>query len=229
MKTYDYLIFDLDNTLLNFSKSEYHALKALFTKYGIVFNDQSFSEYEVINKSLWHQLEEGKISKKTVLETRFSTFFGTKGIRVDGKQVDQEYRELLEGRHDVIEGALDVLKVAKEQGYTVFAGTNGVGQTQRVRLNTAKMTDYFDALYISEEIGFEKPDVRFFDSIFAEQRIIDTSRVLMIGDSLTSDIRGANRVGIDSVWFNVDGEINDIEPSTYEVSNLQGLKELLIK
>ncbi|MGY3702895.1 noncanonical pyrimidine nucleotidase, YjjG family [Vagococcus martis] len=216
MKKYQYVIFDIDNTLLDFSRSEYYALQKVFATYGVVFNEKTFNQYKEINHDLWDQLEDGKISKDVVLKERFKRFFLANNIVVDGVLVDKQYRSFLEERNDVMDGAIDLLRELKSNGYTVFAGTNGVGQTQRKRLASAGLSDLFDALYISEEVGFEKPDVRFFDYIFNDARIKDLSTVVMIGDSLSSDIEGAKRVGIDSIWFSNGSETSD-RKYTYKV------------
>lgn len=226
MKKYSYLIFDLDNTLLNFSKSETNALRGIFTKYGVIFNEETFATYKEINSELWHRLEEGVIKKETVLTTRFIKFFATQGIEVDGSVCDDEYRRLLEARNDLMEGSLELLEALKAQGYKIYAGTNGVGRTQRKRLDNANMTHFFDGLYISEEVGFEKPDVRFFETIFTKEGIKDLSQVLMIGDSLSSDIRGANRIGIDSIWLNDTSQDVSYDKPTYQCTNLENIKNL---
>ena len=226
MKKYDYLIFDLDNTLLNFSQSETNALRSLFTKYGVIFNEETFATYKEINHELWQKLEEGRIKKETVLNTRFAKFFATQGLQVDGAVVDDEYRQLLESRNDLMPHSIELLTYLKSQGYKLFAGTNGVGRTQRKRLKNAEMTEFFDALYISEEVGFEKPDVRFFETIFTKEGIKDLSKVLMIGDSLSSDIRGANRVGIDSIWLNNSyADVIQDEP-TFKHTNLKDIENM---
>lgn len=226
MKKYKYIIFDLDNTLLDFSKSEYNALQALFARYGVVFNEETFDQYKEINHQLWSKLEEGLVKKETVLNSRFSQFFATQGIQVDGAKADDEYRSILESRNDLMEGAIDLLDYLTKEGYIIYAGTNGVGRTQRNRLKNAEMTGYFKELYISEEIGFEKPDVRFFDTIFSKEGIKEVSKVLMIGDSLSSDIRGANRIGIDSIWVNNTFINSNEDQSTYECVDLNKIKEL---
>lgn len=209
MKKYQYIIFDIDNTLLDFSRSEYYALQKVFAKYGVVFNEKTFNQYKEINHGLWDQLEHGKINKDVILKERFKRFFSENNIVVDGNLVDEQYRGFLEERNDLMDGAIELLTQLKARGYTIFAGTNGVGKTQRKRLASAKMTDLFDELYISEEVGFEKPDARFFDYIFNDARLTDLSQVVMIGDSLTSDIEGANRAGIDSIWFSNGAETTD--------------------
>ncbi|MGX6970435.1 YjjG family noncanonical pyrimidine nucleotidase [Vagococcus bubulae] len=226
MKKYQYIIFDIDNTLLDFSRSEYYALQKVFATYGVVFNENTFNQYKEINHDLWEQLEDGKISKDVVLKERFKRFFLANNIVVDGVLVDKQYRGFLEERNDVINGAMSLLTQLKSQGYTIFAGTNGVGQTQRKRLASANMTDLFDELYISEEVGFEKPDVRFFDYIFNDARIIDLSTAVMIGDSLSSDIEGAKRVGIDSIWLSNGAETTD-KIYTKKVDNLSEILALV--
>lgn len=226
MNKYNYLIFDLDNTLLDFSQSEINALRGIFTKNGVIFNELTFSTYKEINHELWQKLEEGRIKKETVLTTRFAKFFATQGIQVDGAIADDEYRQLLESRNDLMPGSIELLKDLKAKGYKIYAGTNGVGRTQRKRLANADMTHFFDALYISEEVGFEKPDARFFETIFAKEEIKDLSKVLMIGDSLSSDIRGANRVGIDSIWLNNTSDSVIHDSPTYNCTNLENIKNM---
>lgn len=226
MKKYQYIIFDIDNTLLDFSRSEYYALQKVFATYGVVFNEKTFNQYKEINHDLWDQLEDGKISKNVVLKERFKRFFLANNIVVDGVLVDKQYRGFLEKRNDVMGGAIDLLTQLKSDGYTVFAGTNGVGRTQRKRLASARMTDLFDDLYISEEVGFEKPDVRFFDYIFNDAQLKDLSQVVMIGDSLSSDIEGASRVGIDSIWFSNGAETSE-KKYTHKVDSLKDVLALV--
>ena len=228
MKEYKHLIFDIDNTILDFTESERHALRAVFTQYGVIYNEESVATYSKINGALWEQLEEGTIKKEVLLSQRFSTFFQTQGISVDGAVADDAFRTGLENRVDLIEGSKEVLKTLKERGYRIYAGTNGVGRTQRNRLERAGLMPYFDELFISEEVGFEKPDVRFFDFIFNQLQLTDVQNVLMIGDSLTSDIRGANRYGIDSVWLNERNMRADDNKPVYTVKKLTELIKMLV-
>ncbi|MGX4687072.1 YjjG family noncanonical pyrimidine nucleotidase [Vagococcus sp. JNUCC 83] len=226
MKKYQYIIFDIDNTLLDFSRSEYYALQKVFATYGVVFNEKTFKQYKEINHDLWDQLEDGKISKDIVLKERFKRFFLANNIVVDGVLVDEQYRHFLEERNDVMGGSIDLLQQLKSNGYVIFAGTNGVGETQRKRLANAGITHLFDELYISEEVGFEKPDARFFDYIFNDSQLKDLSQVVMIGDSLSSDIEGANRVGIDSIWFSNGAETSE-KTYTYKVDALRDVLALV--
>lgn len=226
MKKYQYIIFDIDNTLLDFSRSEYYALQKVFATYGVVFNEKTFKQYKEINHDLWDQLEDGKISKDIVLKERFKRFFLANNIVVDGVLVDEQYRHFLEERNDIMSGSIELLEQLKSNGYVVFAGTNGVGKTQRKRLANAGITHLFDELYISEEVGFEKPDARFFDYIFNDSQLKDLSQVVMIGDSLSSDIEGANRVGIDSIWFSNGAETSE-KTYTYKVDALKDVLALV--
>ncbi|MGO2083507.1 YjjG family noncanonical pyrimidine nucleotidase [Vagococcus sp.] len=227
MKNYEYIIFDLDNTILDFSKSERVALEKVFTHYGVIFNEASEAKYKEINGRLWDQLEQGLITRQTLLESRFYLFFKTQGIEVEGALADEEFRSFLETRSDLISGAEKILSELQKQGYCLLAGTNGIGKTQRARLESNNLIGYFTKLFISEEVGFEKPDVRFFDYIFNTLQIKDNAKVLMVGDSLSSDIEGANRVGIDSIWLNPHQEINLSKARpTYEIQELNEIKRL---
>ena len=229
MKKYEFLIFDLDDTLLDFQDTELKSLEMIFKKYAIPFENQYIEQYKVINRSLWDQLEQGLISKKQVLEQRFERFFQCYGIQVHGVSVEKEYRCFLNLGHKLIPEALEVLTTLKERGYKVFAGTNGVGETQRKRLHDANLLSLFDDIFISEEIGFEKPDVNFFGAISSKYPMLTKGNAIMIGDSLSSDIQGATYFGIDSVWFHPHGEhISAIEPS-YEIKELSELLYILNK
>ncbi|WP_150285552.1 YjjG family noncanonical pyrimidine nucleotidase [Rummeliibacillus sp. TYF-LIM-RU47] len=227
MKKYDFLIFDLDDTLLDFQDTEIKALESLFKKYEVPFNEESVSAYKAMNKKLWAEIEKGSLSKADLLNQRFAAFFELYEKKVDGQLAEKEYRSLLNLGHKMLDGALALLTALKNHGYTIVAGTNGIGITQRQRLTDAKIIDFFDDLFISEEVGFEKPNTQFFEAIFKKYPAMTKENTLMIGDSLSSDIKGATNAGIDSVWMNpTKAPHNGIE-STYEVQTLDELLALL--
>lgn len=229
MNKYKHIIFDLDDTILDFQDSEEKALKQIITKFKLPYNEQTIACYKRINDGLWHQLEEGLISRDEVLTTRFSLFLQEFSIDENGAKVEAMYREHLNEGHKTIAQAEELLNTLSKLDCKLYVGTNGVGKTQRKRLEDAKLHGYFEQLFISEEIGYEKPSPYFFNHIFDALQTSRKEEFLMIGDRLTSDIQGANNVGIDSVWFNPKGSIPDPESpkSTYTVSSLMQIIDLL--
>ena len=194
---YKYLLFDLDDTLLDFGKAQVLAFKKLLEDENIEYSDESFEKYETINKSLWRSFERGEISNKEVTSERFIRFFA------EGNQLFVGIIEMLE-------------KLSLT--HKLYIASNGIGITQHTRLKNNNLNKYFDKIFISEEIGSKKPDREFFDIILKEIGVEDKGEVLMIGDTLTSDILGANNVGIDSCLVDIHGiENSEINP-TYKIA-----------
>lgn len=229
MKNYKFLIFDLDDTLLDFQHTERNSLKIIFKNNNVPFNENSLNKYKEINTSLWTQLENGHITKNEVLTKRFEYFFKHYGYNVEGTIIEKEYRTCLNQGHKLLPNAIKVLSLLKENGYTIFAGTNGVGITQRIRLKNSKLFSLFDDIFISEELGFEKPNVNFYKTMFNKYPEMNKYNSLMIGDSLSSDIQGAINIGIDSIWFNPKGQKNTDAKATYEIEDLLELTYILTK
>ncbi|GAA0698444.1 YjjG family noncanonical pyrimidine nucleotidase [Paraclostridium ghonii] len=225
MKQYKHLIFDLDDTLLDFQDNERNSLKVIFKKYNIPFEEKSINQYKSINRRFWSLIEQGLIKKEEALTKRFEEFFALYGHDIKGEIVERDYQNCLNKGHKTVPKAIETLIELKNRGYKIFAGTNGIGKTQKQRLKDSKMVDLFDDVFISEEMGVEKPNSKFFEIIFDKYDFIKKEDTLMIGDSPASDIKGANNFGIDCVWFNpLEKEVNDIK-FTYEI---HGLSELLL-
>ncbi|MEG2984464.1 MAG: HAD hydrolase-like protein, partial [Peptostreptococcaceae bacterium] len=129
MRKYKYLIFDLDDTLLDFQDNERKSLEVIFKKYNIPFDEKTINEYKTINRRFWSQIEEGSIKKEEALTKRFEEFFALYGYNVQGKVVESEYQSCLNKGHKTIPKAMEILMDLKIKGYKIFAGTNGIGQT----------------------------------------------------------------------------------------------------
>ncbi|WP_250674228.1 YjjG family noncanonical pyrimidine nucleotidase [Paraclostridium ghonii] len=229
MKQYKHLIFDLDDTLLDFQDNERNSLEVIFTKYNIPFEEKSINQYKSINRRFWSLIEQGLIKKEEALTKRFEEFFALYGHDIKGEIVEKDYQNCLNKGHKTIPKAIETLIELKNRGYKIFAGTNGIGKTQKQRLKDSKMVDLFDDVFISEEMGVEKPNSKFFEIVFDKYGFIKKEDTLMIGDSLASDIKGANNFGIDCVWFNpLEKEVNDIK-FTYEIHDLSELLLILDK
>lgn len=223
-----FLMFDLDDTILDFHHGEIEGVKRLLTQYGVRDVAQGLSVYKEINQKVWRLIEDG-FDKKDLLNTRFSKTFIKFDIAVDGIQLEKEYREILDNNYRLIEGAKEMLISLRNQGYSIIAATNGVKSTQIKRLRGSEIIDLFDDIFVSEDIGFSKPNVNFFKHIFENHPQINSSNSVMIGDRLESDILGANRVKMQNIWFNLNGlkrNSFDFKPD-YEAKNYQELISLI--
>ena len=214
---YKYLLFDLDDTLLDFGKAQVLAFKKLLEDENIEYNDELFEKYETINKSLWRSFERGEISNKVVTSERFIRFFTLFNMKVDGIEIDNRYRSYLAEGNQLFEGIVEMLEKLSLT-HKLYIASNGIGVTQHTRLKNNNLNKYFEKIFISGEIGSKKPDSEFFDIIFKEIGVKNKSEVLMIGDTLTSDILGANNAGIDSCLVDIHGiENSEINP-TYKIA-----------
>lgn len=225
------LIFDLDNTLLDFSASEADGLTKVFADYDVNDDMQTRATYERVNKGLWAQLERGEITRAQLLDIRFATFL--KAIdrsELPAHLMEKQYRALLNSGHKREPGAKTLLHELHQQGFRILAGTNGNSATQHQRLQDSHLAPFFDGVYISEEIGHDKPDGQFFDAIFAAEKVLTRQNTLMIGDGLNSDIRGGVNYGLKTVWVNLAGTVNNTElHPDYEVTSLAELGQMLVQ
>lgn len=224
---YKYLIFDLDDTLLDFKAGEKLGLDMVLTGHGISDLASALERYQVINHDLWRQVEQGADRTK-LLDGRFAKLFAEFGQAVDGHTLEMEYRHYLDTNYAKVPEADTTLRALVDQNYTILAGTNGVKATQEARLSHSGLGIYFDAVYTSEEIGHSKPAAEFFQHIFDHERGMQSSKTVMIGDGLTADIQGAQNFGLDRIWVNLRNEANQTEfIPTHEVHQLRDLQAIL--
>lgn len=231
---YTMLLFDVDNTLLNFDASEEKAFNSLLLHFGMEPEDRLLQEYHQINRSCWELFEEGKMEKEEVLLRRFELFFSRHNCQADGKEAELFYRERLGDSSVLIPGALELCRDLSRE-YALYIVTNGVAGTQYKRLESSGLNPYFKGIFVSEEAGSPKPQKEFFDYCFEQMRLLGVERpeerkgeMLLIGDSLTSDMRGGENAGIDTCWYNPRGLSNDKGVSvSMEVSSYEEIREIL--
>lgn len=226
---YNFLLFDADDTLLDFQKAQLFGFMDVLIEFDIKFTQPLYDQYRDINHHLWNCFEKGQLSKTDVQKDRFTTFFELLGKNIDGEIANQVYQKSLESQTWLIPYAIDVcMQLAKNHIITVV--TNGVGQTQMKRLNTSLINPCISNIVISENIGFSKPDVRFFDYVLNLLGCPKMEDVLLIGDSLSSDIQGAINIGVDSCWFNPHKQPNTHNINcNYEISDLRQLLDIVNK
>lgn len=227
MNKYKYLLFDVDGTLLDFDKAEQYALEYTFRHYDISLTYEINQRYEEINKKLWKDFENGLIDKKTVVYSRFVLLFKEFNIPVDGIAFEDDYQKALGQGYFVLPHTIEVLS-ALYQKYPLYVVTNGVSQTQYSRLEGTDIKKYFQNIFVSEDIGHQKPSKEYFDYCFKNIDKIDLSKTLIIGDSLSSDIQGGINAGIDTCWFNPNHlDKPEAMPINYEIHDLRELLQLL--
>jgi 2-haloacid dehalogenase len=225
---YDVYLIDADDTMFDFDKAETTALTGMFQRYALRCSEGVRIRYRDINNELWAMFERGELSKEIVLIERFVRLSKVLGIPLDAEEFNRLYLLELGKCSDLLEGAEALCKRLFEEGKHIYIATNGTpSATQKSRLAASPLPPYVSGVFVSEDVGWQKPQKEYFDYIFAHIPPVDKSRVLMVGDSLSSDMRGGQNAGLDTCWFNPDHKPNpsDVRP-TYEVAALAEIAEL---
>jgi len=224
---YTWLLFDADGTLYDFEKAEKSALADTFTQLGFSYQDDYLQTYKSINTKIWQDFEQGKITPKEIKTKRFELLLEKIELSHDSTEFGKRYLDNLGNGVFLIEGAEKLIKDLSSK-FRIGLITNGLQKVQRSRLAQSVLGDYFEQIFISEEIGTAKPDPEIFRVAFDKMDNPDKSEVLIIGDSLTSDIKGGNNFNIDTCWYNPAGHKADEEYEiNYEICNLNELYEVV--
>ena len=225
----EFLFLDLDDTILDFHKAERIALSKTIRSFGIEPTEEILARYHAINKWHWEQLELGKLTRQQVLVKRFEALFADRGIQVDPTQVQAAYEKNLSIGHYFLPGAEDAVEQLSKK-YRLFLASNGTASVQKGRMTSANLYRFFEKVFVSQEIGHNKPSKEYFDACFAQIPDFDPERAMIVGDSLTSDIRGGINAGIRTCWVNPEHNPGraDICPD-YEIEALSRLPKLLEK
>lgn len=221
------ILLDLDDTILDFHKAEKIALKNTLEHFGIEATDSVLDRYHIINIEHWKRLEKGELTREQVKVGRYETLFKELGIEIDAAAVTSYYESRLAIGHHFIDGAEDLLKELSPI-FNLYIVSNGAKKVQDGRMKSARIEKYFKEIFISEEIGYEKPDVRFFEKCFSKIPNFSKDETVIIGDSLTSDIKGGISSGIKTIWFNKNNMPNTSEISPdFEIYDLKEVISLL--
>lgn len=229
---YKTLLFDVDNTLLDFDANEAESFHSMILDLGEVYTEELYQTYKSLNAELWKKIERKEISLEEVLNTRFARLMRCWGREVDGVQWEKVYRRYLNRGIQQIPFVHEVLTKLKES-CRLYVITNGMEETQVFRMGKSGLAAYFQDFFISEKIGANKPSKEYFDYVKAHIPEFDAASTLVIGDSLTSDIKGGHDAGIDTCWFTRDrrkvpGDSEEAVP-TYVIHELPELLTLLDK
>ena len=197
----EFIFLDLDDTILDFHRAERIALAKALREFGVEPTDSVLSRYHVINQQHWQRLERGELTRDQVQEGRFRVLFAELGKDTDAAVVTRCYERNLGIGHYFLPGARETVERLSGH-YRLFLASNGTASVQYSRLTSAGLYPYFEKVFISEEIGFNKPSREFFDACFAQIPGFEREKAIMVGDSLTSDILGGIRSGLRTCWLN---------------------------
>jgi 2-haloacid dehalogenase len=226
-KNYRNLLFDLDDTLLDFGVARLAAHRAMCEAHDFPFDDALHARFNHINEGLWRAYEEGRISQTEVLHSRHVTLFKEYGHDVDGAVLDATYKvHLAQGFH-AIEGALELIAELKDH-FHLYIVSNGVSIIQDSRLRGSGLHGHFRGIFVSDDTGYQKPDTGFFQHVFDRIPDFQADKTLIIGDSFSADIVGGHRAGIDTCWFNPNAKPRptDVTP-TYEIRHYDELRAIV--
>lgn len=223
------IILDVDDTLLDFHKSERLALSETLIDLGITPSDETVSLYSRINREQWNALERGEVRREELLYRRFDLLFRELGVSASGTIAQSRYERYLSEQVHFVDGAKELLSLLFGK-YKLYIASNGTAVVQDPRIEKSGIAPYFDGIFISERVGYNKPDLRFFDAVLRAMGEVKKDEIIIFGDSLTSDIFGGKNAGIKTCWFNPSKKKNesDIVPD-YEVKNLLDFPKILDK
>lgn len=223
----EFLFLDLDDTILDFHKAERIAISKTFRQFGIEPTEEVLERYKAINIAHWQMLERGELTREQVLLRRFEALFEEYGMNCDAGAVAKSYEDNLSIGHFFLPGAEEAVDRLSKK-YRLFLASNGTAKVQAGRMTSANLYRFFEKVFVSEEMGHNKPSKMYFDLVFAQIPDFDPAKAMIVGDSLTSDIKGGINAGIRTCWVNprhlpADPKI----PADFEIESLAQLEALL--
>lgn len=221
---YSILLFDADNTILDFNRAEAEAIRATLRQYGLPDSAAHAERYHQINQSLWTLREKTGMSKEELWHRRFAQLFEEMGVSgIDTAAFNRDYIDHVSQGAFLMPHAAEVCRSLSQQ-HRLFIITNGMTASFHRRFSKTGIAPCFEDVFISEEIGYLKPDLRFFQHVATHIPHFDPSAALVIGDSLTSDMAGGRQAGIDTCWYNPSGApLPEGVAVTYQIADLREL------
>lgn len=227
MSKYKFVLFDADATLLDFRRSEYEAVIDVLQKFGLPVSDEIISKYSEINEMHWKMLERGEIEKNRLYAARWEMFCEYYGFCADAQAMSDYYPITLAEKSYLMDGALEICKYLYGK-YKLYIVTNGKKSVQDGRFDPSPLAPMFEGVFVSEEIGFEKPRREFFDAVSSKIDGFCPEDAIIIGDSLTSDMQGGINYGIDTCWFNPQSKaVPEGMKLNYIINSLGELRAIL--
>ena len=203
---YPYLLFDADDTLFDFPKASSRAFSAMCTANHIPDTPEVYQLYHEINEVLWQAFDRGEVTKDFVTHERYVRFLKALELDRDPGKCNRDYLAALGQSVFPLPHAEEVCRTLFERGHQLYIVTNAVASVQRRRLQSSIFAEWFTDAFISEEAGASKPDAAYYDYVRRQVPGITEVNTLVIGDSLVTDILGANNAGLPCCWFNPNGK-----------------------
>ena len=222
----EFLFLDLDDTILDFHKAERIAISKTIRDFGVEPTEEILNRYHMINKWHWEQLEKGLLTRPQVLQNRFQVLFEELGLQIDAVLCARTYEKNLSIGHYFLPGAEEAVDALSKK-YRLFLASNGTASVQKGRMTSANLYRFFEKVFVSQEIGYNKPSKAYFDICFAQIPGFDPKKAMIVGDSLSSDIKGGIQAGIKTVWVNpTHADCGDVKPD-HQIEALHQLEALL--
>ncbi len=226
-KNYDVVLLDLDETIFDFKKAEHTALKNTLEHFDIEYTEERQQIYTNINLDLWKSIERGEISREELKTKRYIKFFKTIGVNsINSDNANSVYINFLSQCPFLLDGAYEFVERLHKY-CKIFLATNGLNISQTGRISLSGIKDITDKAYISENIGFSKPQKEYFDYILNDQNIADKSRVIVLGDSLTSDMLGGKNAGLKTCRYVHNGVIEPSPLCDYQITHYDQFFDIL--
>ena len=223
---YKAIFFDIDDSLLDFGSASRSAFYKSFEQLNLYVDDDIFQQFKNIDAALWMEQKAGLLSVNDVIDLRFKQLLSVFNMKLDYVNLRDLFQYHLSLEAETEYGAHEILEYLHDR-YELYVASNGILAMQQSRLKIAKFLTYFSKLFVSNDIGFEKPDPNFFEICLAESQL-SASDILFVGDSLEADMKGASNYGIDVCWYNPTAKSNHINCSIhYTIRSLLDLKEIL--
>ena len=223
----EFLLLDLDDTILDFQKGEEYGLRKTLQEAGIKPTEAICQRYSQINKEYWKRLELGEVTREQVMLGRFQSLYNELGVDADPAVSAASYMDNMSSVHFFLPGAEEAVK-ALQKKYRLFLVSNGTASAQHRRLTSSGLYPCFEKVFISHEIGYNKPALEFFDRCFAQIPDFDPQKAIIVGDSLSSDIQGGINAGILSCWVNPKHKTApETRKPNFEIESITQLEALL--
>lgn len=222
----EFLFIDLDDTILDFKKAENIAVKKTLTDFGVEPTEMVCNRYSIINQQHWEAMERKELTRPQVLVGRFAVLFEELGVAVDAAECAKCYTENLSVGHYFLPGAREAVERLSKK-YKLYLTSNGTAKVQLRRLESADIGKYFQDVFISQDIGYNKPAIEFFTRCFERIPNFASERAMIVGDSLSSDILGGMNAGIRTCWVNPKRKTAEKISPDYQIESLSQLEQLL--
>lgn len=218
---------DLDNTIIDFNECARHSIMGIFEDLGFHYDENVFETFITENVKIWKRLERGEIDKPYLRANRWNIILGKLGIEYDGTIIEERFENGVAKGAYPVEYAYELLEYLYSK-YDLYVVSNGFRFVQESRVKIGKFDKYFKELFLSEDIGIQKPDIRFFDYCYEKIGCPPKEELILIGDSLSADIQGGINFNVETIWFNKNNEPqNDTIKPTYTVNHLKEIEKIL--